>query len=178
MTDTKNPNGDLYVGEGVIVNCVAQVPGRAVVDGQFDGGIDAKEIEVQVNGVVSGVTQAANISVTGKINDVVQATDTLSIGSTGVVSGDISYGTLEVAKGGELLGAMKQIQSKQSKECCHDKPPAQVHFLKNAADQASFQLTQQSAGFPSDTSRNLSRQVDRRNLRIFWKIFFRYGHGG
>jgi len=40
---------------------------------------------------------------------VVQATDTLSIGSTGVVSGDISYGTLEVAKGGELLGAMKQI---------------------------------------------------------------------
>jgi len=109
MTDTKNPNGDLYVGEGVIVNCVAQVPGRAVVDGQFDGGIDAKEIEVQVNGVVSGVTQAANISVTGKINDVVQATDTLSIGSTGVVSGDISYGNLEVAKGGELLGAMKQM---------------------------------------------------------------------
>lgn len=58
---------------------------------------------------MSGVTQAANISVTGKINDVVQATDTLSIGSTGVVSGDISYGTLEVAKGGELLGAMKQM---------------------------------------------------------------------
>ena len=47
MTDTKNSNGDLYVGEGVIVNAVAQVPGRAVVNGQFDGGIDAKEIEVQ-----------------------------------------------------------------------------------------------------------------------------------
>ena len=109
MTDTNNPIGDFYVGEGVIANCVAIVPGRAVVNGQFDGAIDAKEIEVQAKGIVSGATQAATIAVTGKINDVVQATDTLSIGSTGVVSGDISYGKLEVAKGGELLGAMKQI---------------------------------------------------------------------
>jgi cytoskeletal protein CcmA (bactofilin family) len=47
--------------------------------------------------------------VVGKINNVVQATDTLSIGSTGMVSGDISYGKLEVDKGGELLGSMKQL---------------------------------------------------------------------
>jgi cytoskeletal protein CcmA (bactofilin family) len=109
MTDTNNPIGDLYVGEGVVANCIAIVPGRAMVNGRFDGAIEAKEIEVQAKGVVSGTTQATNISVTGKINDVVQAADTLSIGSTGVVSGDISYGKLEVAKGGELLGAMKQI---------------------------------------------------------------------
>jgi cytoskeletal protein CcmA (bactofilin family) len=109
MTDITNPIGDLFVGEGVIAHCVALMPGRAVVNGQFDGAIDAKEIEVQVKGIISGTTQAATIAVTGKINDVVQATDTLSVGSTGVVSGDISYGKLEVAKGGELLGAMKQI---------------------------------------------------------------------
>ena len=109
MTDTNNPIGDFYVGEGVIANCVAIVPGRAVVNGQFDGAIDAKEIEVQAKGIVSGTTQATTIAVSGKINDMVQAADTLSIGSTGVVSGDISYGNLEVAKGGELLGAMKQI---------------------------------------------------------------------
>ncbi len=71
--------------------------------------IDAKEIEVQSKGIVSGTTQATTIAVSGKINDVVQAADTLSIGSTGVVSGDVNYGKLEVAKGGELLGAMKQI---------------------------------------------------------------------
>ena len=109
MTDTNNPIGDFYVGEGVIAHCVAIVPGRAVVNGQFDGAIDAKEIDVQSKGIVSGTTQATTISVSGKINDVVQAADTLSIGSTGVVSGDISFGKLEVAKGGELLGAMRQI---------------------------------------------------------------------
>jgi cytoskeletal protein CcmA (bactofilin family) len=109
MTDTKNPNGDLYVGEGVIATCIALVPGRAVVNGQFEGAIEATSVEVQAKGVVSGTTQAATIAVAGKINDVVQATDTLSIGSTGMVSGDISYGKLEVDKGGELLGTMKQM---------------------------------------------------------------------
>jgi cytoskeletal protein CcmA (bactofilin family) len=64
---------------------------------------------VQEKGVISGTTQAATIVVAGKINDVVQATYTLSIGSTGMVSGDISYGKLEVDKGGELLGTMKQL---------------------------------------------------------------------
>jgi cytoskeletal protein CcmA (bactofilin family) len=59
---------------------------------------------VQAKGVVSGTTQAATIVVSGKVNDVVQAADTLSIGSRGIVSGDIRYGNLEVAKGGELLG--------------------------------------------------------------------------
>ena len=109
MTEENNPQGDLYIGQGVVANCVAIVPGRAVVNGQVDGAIDAKLIEVQEKGVISGTTQAATIVVAGKINDVVQATDTLSIGSTGMVSGDISYGKLEVDKGGELLGTMKQL---------------------------------------------------------------------
>jgi hypothetical protein len=56
MTDMENPNGDLYVGEGVIAICIALVPGRAVLNGQFDGAIDAKQIEVQAKGVVSGTT--------------------------------------------------------------------------------------------------------------------------
>ena len=109
MTDMENPNGDLYVGEGVIAICIALVPGRAVLNGQFEGAIDAKQIEVQAKGVVSGTTQAATIAVAGKLNDTIQATDTLSIGSTGIVSGDISYGKLEVEKGGGLLGTMRQI---------------------------------------------------------------------
>lgn len=101
--------GELYIGSGVIANGVARVPSRAVVNGQFTGEMSARTIEVQPSGSISGETQAALIAVEGKIDKTVAATDTLSIGSTGVVSGDISYGKLEVAKGGELLGAMKQI---------------------------------------------------------------------
>ena len=109
MTDTAALVGNLYIGEGVVATGIAIVLGSAVLNGHFDGEIEAKEVDVQSKGELSGITQATNITFSGKINDVVQAADTLSIGSTGVVTGDISYGKLEVAKGGELMGAMKQI---------------------------------------------------------------------
>ncbi len=85
------------------------MPGRAVINDKFHGAIGAKEIEVQIDGVVTGTSQAAAISVSGQLNDSVHTTNTLVVGSTGQVSGDISYGTLEISKGGEILGKMKQL---------------------------------------------------------------------
>ena len=108
MSDNKT-QVDLYIGHGVVAHGVALVPGRAVVNGIFDGAIDSKELEIQTDGVVSGTTQAAAISVLGRLNDSVHATSSLLIGSTGQVNGDISYGDLEVAKGGEIFGVMKQF---------------------------------------------------------------------
>jgi cytoskeletal protein CcmA (bactofilin family) len=64
---------------------------------------------IQSDGVVSGTTQSAAISVSGQLNDSIHATSILFISSTGQVSGDISYGNLEVAKGGEILGEMKKF---------------------------------------------------------------------
>ncbi|CAM8656368.1 CcmA Integral membrane protein CcmA involved in cell shape determination [Oxalobacteraceae bacterium] len=101
--------GALYVGEGVLAQGVAIVPGQAVINGQFNGAIDASDIQIQARGIVSGTTKAEFISVGGKINDSVQATNTLTIGNNGAVSGDISYGSLEIAKGGELIGSLTQI---------------------------------------------------------------------
>ena len=108
MSDNKT-EGRLYIGHGVVAHGIAFVPGRAVVNGKFDGAIDSKELDIQSDGVVSGTTQAAAISVLGRLNDSVHATSSLFIGSTGQVKGDISYGDLEVAKGGEILGVMKQL---------------------------------------------------------------------
>ena len=108
MSDNKT-QVDLYIGHGVVAHGVALVPGRAVVNGIFDGAIDSKELEIQTDGVVSGTFQAAAISVLGRLNNSVVATSTLLIGSTGQVNGDISYGDLEVAKGGEIFGVMKQF---------------------------------------------------------------------
>ena len=101
--------GALYVGEGVFAQGAATVPGQAVINGKFKGAINASDIQIQARGIVSGTTKAEFISVVGKINDSVQATNTLTIGNTGAVSGDISYGSLEIAKGGELIGSLTQI---------------------------------------------------------------------
>ena len=101
--------GALYVGEGVFAQGVAIVPGQAVINGQFNGAIDASDIQIQARGIVSGTTKAEFISVDGQINDTVQATNTLTIGNNGTVGGDISYGSLEIAKGGELIGSLTHI---------------------------------------------------------------------
>jgi len=50
MTNIKLPYSNLYVGEGVVANGIAIVPGSAVVNGRFDGAIEAKEIDIHGNG--------------------------------------------------------------------------------------------------------------------------------
>ena len=69
------------MGEGVLANSIANVPGRAVVNGQLNGAI----------------------------NDVVRAVDAPRIASTGMARGNISYGNLEVEKGDELLGKIQHL---------------------------------------------------------------------
>jgi cytoskeletal protein CcmA (bactofilin family) len=109
MSNTQSTVGELFLGEGVIVNCSAMVPGKATLSGQFSGALTAKEIEVQSSGKVNGNIQAEVITVNGQLNDSIHATNTLLIGGNGVVSGDISYGKLEIAKGGEVQGVIKLI---------------------------------------------------------------------
>jgi hypothetical protein len=58
MNDNE-PKGALLLFSGVIALCVAFVHGRAVINDKFHGAIDAKELEVQIDSVVTGTTQAA-----------------------------------------------------------------------------------------------------------------------
>jgi len=109
MSDIQTKAGELFLGEGVIVNGFAIVPGKAVLNGQFEGALTAKEIEIQSRGIVNGTIQAEVITVEGKLNKTIKATDVLAIGSLGIVKGDISYGELIVTKGAELEGVMKRI---------------------------------------------------------------------
>ena len=101
--------GNLFLGDGVVAIGTALVPGKAVFNGTYDGALSAKEVEVQSKGVVSGTTQASTISVAGKLNTSIEASEMLSIESSGTVTGNVAYRKLEVAKGGELLGTLKQL---------------------------------------------------------------------
>jgi cytoskeletal protein CcmA (bactofilin family) len=108
MSDIQTTAGELFLGDGVIVNGFAIVPGKATLNGQFEGALTAKEIEIQSRGIVNGTIQAEVITVDGQFNNSIQATDVLTVGSSGVVKGDISYGKLVVTKGAELDGVIKR----------------------------------------------------------------------
>jgi len=64
--------------------------------------------------MVTGDTTADNIRVAGKLMDTSTAYLSLLVESNGEVSGDISYGDLEMRKAGNLIGNIKQADQENT----------------------------------------------------------------
>ncbi|MBU3708546.1 MAG: polymer-forming cytoskeletal protein [Burkholderiaceae bacterium] len=107
-----NAKGDLFIGSGVVAKGSLTAPGLIVVDGAVDGVISASAVDITGNGVVTGATTANNIRVAGQLMDTSTAHQSLLIESTGQVTGDISYGDLEIRKGGNIAGSINARPAK------------------------------------------------------------------
>lgn len=101
-------DNDLTIGKGVRFTGKVSVPNRAVINGTFDGELDAQEVVVEVSGQVSGTTTANNVSVKGVLNSTVNCKKHLTIHSTGSVKGEMKYGELSIERGGKFEGTMNQ----------------------------------------------------------------------
>lgn len=108
----KNTNtyGDLMVGSGVIAKGIFHVPGEAAINGTLEGEMTADSIAVMPSGVITGKSVAKTILVSGKINQSTTATQSLVIDSTGILTGEVAYGDLEIKKGGELQGTIVMLK--------------------------------------------------------------------
>jgi len=60
------------------------------------------------DGVVTGVVRAREIDVHGELNQDISCKDHILIHSTGRVSGSLEYSELEIQRGGQFRGDMKQ----------------------------------------------------------------------
>jgi len=111
MNDS-NAKGDLFIGSGVVAKGSLTAPGLIVVDGAVEGVLSASAIDITGNGVVTGATTAQNIRVAGQLMDTSTAHQSLLIESTGQVTGDITYGELEIRKGGNIVGSINARPAK------------------------------------------------------------------
>jgi cytoskeletal protein CcmA (bactofilin family) len=102
--------GNLFIGQGVIANGTIAVPGEAIIDGEMSGKIDAGKIIVGKTGKLTADAVANYVDVSGEVVQKTVANISLSIQSGGVVSGEISYGDLEIMKGGEIMGTITQAK--------------------------------------------------------------------
>ena len=66
---SENLKGELLIGAGVIARGTMTAPGLIEVDGDVDGVLNARSINITTNGVVNGNTTADNIRVAGKLMD-------------------------------------------------------------------------------------------------------------
>lgn len=110
--------GSIYIGEGVIANGTISVPGEAVIDGEMIGTIKADQIVVGKSGKLTANAEANIVDVAGEVTQETIANVSLRIQSTGIVEGKITYGDLEIIKGGKLIGIINQTAkaAKQTSE--------------------------------------------------------------
>ena len=111
---TENTKGNLFIGAGVVATGTMTATGLIDIDGTVSGVITAKSINVTNNGLVTGTTTADVIRVAGKIQENTIAHNSLLIEATGQVTGNISYGDLEIRKGGNLQGSINAAPFKSN----------------------------------------------------------------
>ena len=111
---SESTKGNLLIGSGVIAKGSLTAPGLIEVDGTVEGVINAHAVNVTDQGIVSGTSTATHIRVAGKLLETSTAHQSLLIESTGLVSGKIHYGDLEIRKGGQLQGDIQSAPTKAS----------------------------------------------------------------
>jgi cytoskeletal protein CcmA (bactofilin family) len=80
-----------------------------VIDGYVEGNVSAGRIVVQQGGQLFGQVVAGELEVHGTVQGDIRSRGLVSIGATGVVSGDVQYGAIQLAPGGDLSASMRNI---------------------------------------------------------------------
>jgi cytoskeletal protein CcmA (bactofilin family) len=99
----------IFIGNGVVFKGSINAPNQAIISGTVEGDVVAKDVVIGAAGIVSGRTEADFIDVKGELNEAVTSKNVLIVRSSGKVSGDVTYGELEIERGGKIKGSMKQV---------------------------------------------------------------------
>ncbi|MAL79467.1 MAG: cell shape determination protein CcmA [Sneathiella sp.] len=111
--DEKKEGSKLHVGadihlKGEITSC-----DRLIVEGKVEASMTSKEIEISQSGVFNGTVDIDTADISGQFDGTMKARKRLVVRKTGRVSGDISYGEIEIEPGGEIGGSLKKIAGEQ-----------------------------------------------------------------
>ncbi len=99
----------IFIGNGVVFKGSISAPNQAIISGTVEGDLVAKDVVIGAAGIVSGKTEADFIDVKGELNETVTSKSVLIVRASGKVSGDVTYGELEIERGGKIKGDMKQV---------------------------------------------------------------------
>jgi cytoskeletal protein CcmA (bactofilin family) len=105
--------GNLFIGQGVTAKGIFDVPGEAAINGEMSGNLTADKVVVGKSGKLTADTTSNVVDVAGEVVQKTVARNSLIIRSGGIVSGDTSYGDLEIMKGGEIIGSISHVESSE-----------------------------------------------------------------
>ena len=98
-------DNNVFIGTGVLFTGTMTVPNRAVIAGQFNGDLQAREVFIDSTGQLTGTTLAEDIEVKGES---ITSRHLLTVRSSGKVKGKLAYASIEIERGGQVSGDMRQ----------------------------------------------------------------------
>lgn len=107
----------LIVGKGVHIKGEIHNCELLKLEGIIEGSVeDVSNLTVESGGTFDGAAIVGYAKVSGELNGRIVVKDRLTITTTGKVEGKISYGELEIGRGGTLNGRVKRstIMSKHA----------------------------------------------------------------
>ena len=100
--------GAVIIGEGVVIKGLVSTSGDAVILGEVEGEVIARELTVGDTGKLKGKIVADIANVHGVIHENLKVNTSLNLGKTGRIYGAVEYCEIEVEKGGEIVGSLTQ----------------------------------------------------------------------
>ena len=104
VLDGIDGDGTILIGKGTrivgeISNCK-----KVEVQGELEGTLTAESVTVSEDGVIAGTIRADEAEVHGVVTGEMEVAGLLDVQSTGRVDGNLAYGQIAIAAGGEVSG--------------------------------------------------------------------------
>ena len=110
------PNSALIIGEGANIIGTIKESNEINIQGVVDGDIECKDLIIGKSGTVKGKIKTDSLSIEGNIEGEINVKGLLKLMSSGVVSGKISYGSIQILEGGTLMGELDYKDKKELQE--------------------------------------------------------------
>lgn len=117
----------LIVGRDISLNGEISACDHLVVEGRIEARLkDCRTIEISDSGVFKGAADIEEADIGGRFDGDLSVRGRLMIRSSGVITGTVTYGRLEVESGGQLIGSVQPLDHKPESKPVKDEAPASV----------------------------------------------------
>jgi cytoskeletal protein CcmA (bactofilin family) len=100
--------GHTVIGAGTVFEGTLRVAGTIQVDGTVRGDLLADgHVDVGPKGIVEGQVSGDSVAIGGRVEGRVTARTVLHMVKTGLVKGDVHYGSLQVDRGANIEGTLQ-----------------------------------------------------------------------
>ena len=112
----KDSSSSLMIGEGVTITGTIKADNEVTIQGTLDGDVDCHCLIVSKSGNIKGKIKTETLTIEGKSDGEITINDLLQIKSTGLVSGKVIYGKIQVEDGGKLIGEINYRDKEHKQE--------------------------------------------------------------